>query len=160
MAEVQFDQKSLKVIVQLREIEKINKRGMRQAWFKVGKDLIKTANGRILAKDKKGRLYGIIIRGGKKRLTSVRSGLKTHRASAPGQSPANLNSDLRKSLKFQIRGSSLLEFSANTVYARGLELGTANIEPRPYMFQSVVDNRRNIERHFADEIRKGFNRAG
>lgn len=160
MAEVKFDQKSLKVIVKIKDLKRISEKGMRQAWFKIGKDLVKTANGRILAKDKKGRLYGIIIRNGKKRLTSVRAGLKTHRASAPGQSPANLNGDLRRSLKTKIRGSSMLEFSANTDYARGLELGTSSAKPRPYMFPSVVDNRRNIERHFAEEIKKGIKRAG
>ena len=88
----------------------------------------------------------------------LRSGLRTHRASAPGQAPANLNGDLRNSLKYDIRGTKLLEFSANTVYARALELGRNTIKPRPYLFRSVKENLRNIEKHFETELKKGLNR--
>ncbi len=156
MVAVRIDEKSLKVMVKLENLAVVGRRAMRQAWFKVGRDIKKTAETHILATDKSGILYGVIVRGGKKRLVKLRAGLRTHRSSAPGQPPANLNSDLRRSLKYQIRGTRRLEFSANTDYARRLELGGGAIKPRPYMIRSIKDNLRNIEKHFEDEIGKAF----
>ena len=159
MAEIKIDSKSLKVIVKMQEFNKATVRGMRQAWFKVGKDLIKTANDHILATDKSGILYGVVRRGGKKRLVKLRPGLPTHRASAPGQPPANLNSDLRKSLGFKIRGAREMAFSADTPYAGRLERGGGAIEPRPYLLRSVRDNERNIQRHFKREIARAIEKG-
>ena len=160
MAEFKIKDKSRKVIVKMENLSQLTNQSMRQAWFRVGKDLIKTAKTHILASDKAGILYGVVRRGGKKRLVKLRSGLPTHRASAPGQPPANLNSDLRKSLDFKIRGTRQLTFSANTPYARRLELGGGAIAKRPYLIRSAKDNLRNIERHFQTELRKRLERAG
>ena len=159
MGEAKINEKSLRIVFKLQNTRTINQRSMRQAFFKIGKDLIKTANGHILDKNKTGILYGVVIRNGKKRLVKARSGLRTHRASAPGQSPANLNSDLRRSLQFQIRGSNFMEFFAETPYASRLEKGDNIIKKRPYMFKSAKENLRNMQRHFFDEFKKEFKRA-
>ena len=154
MVDVTIKEESRKVILKLENLDTLSKKAMREAFFRIGTDLIKTANDHILSSNKTGILYSIIVRNGKKRLIPLRPGLRTHRASAPGQAPANLNSDLRRSLRYRIRGRRLLEFSANTPYARALELGSKNIAPRPYLFRAVKENLRNIEKHFEDEIKK------
>jgi hypothetical protein len=156
MVDVTIKEKSRKVILKLQNLNKVSKDSIRLAFFRIGSDLIKTASGHISAKDKTGILYGVVVKNGKKRLVPLRAGLRTHRASAPGQSPANLNGILRRSLRYDIRGIKLLQFSANTPYARRLELGGGSIKKRPYLFRSAKENLRNMEKHFEREIQRAL----
>ena len=119
---------------------KIN-RSLRQAWFAAGDDLKAEADRAVLANDKKGRLY-IIKRGGRRR---------KHRASAPGQSHANLSGALRRSIGWKVRGRDL-EFGYGVTrvkvpYASFLEDGTSRMQPRPTLANAVKAMTRNIEQH-------------
>lgn len=78
----------------------LTKRGIRQGFYQVGKQLRASANKEILAKNKTGRVY--LIRRGKVR--------RKHRASAPGQTFANLSGAARRQLGFDVHGTSELEF--------------------------------------------------
>ena len=88
-----------------------------------------TARAMILARPKTGRVYNVVIRGRRVK----------HRASAPGEAPANMTGALQKSLGFEVTGASWMEFGANTPYARELELGSAkrNLAERPYLKATV-----------------------
>ena len=94
---------------------KMTKRGIRQGFYEVGKNLKGAANTAILAKDKTGRIYKI------QRGKIVRR----HRASSPGQTFANLSGAARRSLAFSVHGASELEFgfeeNQETHYTKILE---------------------------------------
>ncbi len=93
----------------------LTKRGIRQGFYNVGKNLKASANKDILAKDKTGIIR--IIRRGKVR--------RRHQASAPGQTFANLSGAARRTLGFDVRGGSELEFgfrkNQETFYTKILE---------------------------------------
>lgn len=102
-------------IFHIENLNKFTNRGLRQGFYHVGKVFKAAANTAILAKDKTGIVY------------KVRRGkiVRRHRASSRGQSFANLSGDARKTLGFDVRGSSELEFGfrkqANTEYTKILE---------------------------------------
>jgi len=138
--------------VQLQNISKLTKRASRQAFYKIGKDLLADSRASILERPKTGRTY-VIYRNGRRR---------THIASAPEEAPANLTGQLRRSIDFLVHGGgNEMEFGAETDYARALELGNpkGNLEPRPYLRPSIDGNNRNIIAHFEREIKKGITQA-
>jgi len=137
-----------KVMLQIEELERLTRRGIRQAFYRVGKDVVASAKKSILDKPKSGKTY-IVYRGGRKRV---------HQSSAPGEAPANLTGTLRRSIDFQVHGSSELEVGAETPYARKLELGGQNLEARPYLISAIDSEERNSRRHFEKEIEKELTR--
>ena len=65
---------------------------------------------------------------------------RTHRASAPGEAPATDTGRLVSSIKANIEGKSA-EVEAATEYAAYLEFGTRTIEPRPFLFPALEQER-------------------
>ena len=63
----------------------------------------------------------------------------THRASAPGESPATDTGGLASSIAV-VAGSSKVEVGTGLDYGRYLELGTQSIEPRPWLYPSLIEN--------------------
>ena len=78
---------------------------------------------------KSGRVYN--IKGPPKR---------THRASAPGEAPANDTGRLAESIQSSIEGKTAEVFT-NMEYAPWLEFGTQKMEPRPFLFPAVEKER-------------------
>jgi len=138
------DPSNRKVFIQIRNLPEINRRAIRKAFYFVGKDLVSEARSSILRKPKSGRTY-VVYKGGRRRL---------HRSSAPGEAPANLTGDLRRSVDFKVRGGNQMEFGADTPYARRLELGGGNIAARPYLIAAIEKEERNTMSHFRREIEK------
>lgn len=135
----------------MRGLDRAPRRGIRQGFYALGKDLVKQARQNIIKGPKTGKLYRIP---GRKRL---------HRASAPGQPPANRKGDLQKSVGFQLQGSHEMEYGyRDTVaYGRILELGgdagvggRSHIDPRPNLTTVVEDSPKNAREHFTREIHK------
>jgi hypothetical protein len=147
-----------KIIVQINNIAKASKEGIRKAFYFIGKDLVQTGNELILDQDKNGELY-VKRLGGR---------LVRHRASSPGQPPANFTGNLRKSLGFDVRGSEQLEFGSRSGppaagvspkqnvadYAKDLEVGSSKVEARPYLKPSVKLNERNSYTHFETQLKR------
>lgn len=136
-------------------LAKNTRHGIRQAFFAQGKDLVSMAQSLIIKGPKTGRLYRIPGR------------RRRHRASAPGQPPANLSGSLRKSIDFQIHGAQQLEFgsrpgkfggtTANTAnYAKVLEEGGGRIQKRPYLEPTVKKNQRNLQKHSRNRLRQAL----
>lgn len=76
-------------------------------------------------------------------------GTKTHRASAPGQSPAIDTGALANSiLADTTKADSALyaEVTAGTEYAEPLELGTGRMAPRPFMTPAAEAERPKLEK--------------
>lgn len=156
MFRVSLDPKSQKAFIHIENSGRAAKEGVRQAFYKLGKDLKATANKLILDGPKTGRTYLIRI-GGR---------LKRHQASAPGEAPANLTGNLRKSIGFDVRGSESMEFGSRSgppaagispkqnvaAYSKYLEVGSSKIAPRPYLKPSIEENSRNAIEHFTTEI--------
>jgi len=120
--------------------EQLTKSGIRKGYMALRRDLVKTARDSIRKPPKTGRLYRIP---GRKR---------RHRASAPGEAPANLTGALARSVNAEQRGWDELHFGATTRYARILELGGGNIEPRPFLEPAVKAMEGNAREHFEREI--------
>lgn len=115
------------------------------------------ANKEILRKPKAGRTYIARDRSGRKR---------RHKASAPGESHANLSGTLRRSLSWKVFGWEKAEFgygvSSNAQnkapgYAGFVELGTRLMKPRPSLQNAVRATERDV--HFdraLDKMIQGF----
>lgn len=113
------------------------RQGYRIAFYNIGLENVTHSKMLILKPPKTGRLYR--IPGRKKR----------HRASAPGEPPANLKGNLRRGVDFIVEGSDKMTFGEKEPYGRILELGgrrtfsngnSVYIEPRPYLIRAVKHN--------------------
>jgi len=141
------------VLLRIQNAGQITKRGIRQGFFSLGKDLKATANEDILRKPKKGHTY--IVRGpsGRKR---------RHVASAPGESHANLSGKLRRSIGWKVSGAENMEFGYGAGpdeapdYADFVENGTSRMAARPSLRNAVDKNIRNAEVHFIKQIVRRF----
>jgi phage gpG-like protein len=83
---------------------------------------------------------------------------RTHRASAPGQAPATDTGRLANSLKADIQGIRATVFT-NVDYAPFLEFGTRTIEPRPFLFPALEQERPAWNRRLdkiVDQAAKGI----
>lgn len=129
MLDLQSDRANQQVFAQLNGLEDRTRRGVRRFWFALGKSLLKSFNAEVLRKPKSGRVYK--IRRGKVR--------RRHVASAPGESPANLSGNYRKSAGYQIRGMMEMQFGAEAEYAGFLENGTSRMRARPGLGNAVRD---------------------
>ena len=158
-ARILLNPRSHKAILSIKQCKERNLKGIRQAFYKIGKDLKATTNKLILEKPKGGKVY------------RVRRGSRIirHKASAPGEAPANLTGNLRKSLDFNVVGADRLTFgyrqafpanprtkaaiSGGVFYGKWLELGTRKMSERPGLLKSITSNQRNTEEHFNTEIK-------
>lgn len=130
------DTRNQKIFINISNIDNVTRRGLRQGLFQYGHDLKRTASKQILKKPKGGRTY------------RVKRGSRTinHRASAPGESPANLTGKYRRSIGFKIRGALQMLFGAgnsSVPYAKWLERGTSKMKPRPGLGNAVKATERN-----------------
>lgn len=150
MIRVRRTSESQFVIDKLDSLISLTQRGMRQAWFKTGKDLMTESNKQILKKPKSGRIYRVRTRSGR---------FKRHRSSAPGQSHANLSGKLRRSRGWKVKGSTQLEFGYGVTkkapdYAEPVEKGSRNMSARPTLLNTINASTRNIVVNFEESIFK------
>lgn len=117
--------------------------GIEKAWWLSGRAVHAEFNKQVLAKDKTGRLYIRRDRAGRKR---------KHRASAPGQTPANMTGKYRKSFDFIVRGEHELAIGATAEYAGFLETGTSRMAKRPGLGNSIRASERDILRNLTREV--------
>lgn len=145
MITVKADHRNRKVFINIDNIANATRRGIRQGFFQLGKDLVKTASRQILAKPKKGKLYRL-KRGNR---------IINHRASKAGESPANLSGKYRRSIGYNIHGSSNMIFGAGNSgvpYAVWLEEGTGKMASRPGLGNAVKATERNAVNFFSNNI--------
>ncbi len=134
------DPKNRKAEIQIKGSAKATRKGIRAAFYYLGRDLKATANKNILAKPRSGREE--VFRGRKRR------------ASVRGESFANRSGDARKKLGFFTQGSDRMEFGfrqdAATLYTKTLETEL----DRPTLKIAVDANNRNAQVHFEREIER------
>lgn len=114
-------------------------RGARRAFYDIGIQNVKYTREIIKKGPKTGRLYRLP---GRKR---------RHRASAPGEAPANRYGVLRKGVDFTVKGSDQMEFGDTAPYGVHLELGTKRMKPRPHLSKSVQANKRYADQRLGLE---------
>ena len=143
-----------KVFGKIENISNLTKRGLRQGMFKVGHSLIAVASNEILKGKKTGITYIRRDRAGRRR---------RHLSSAPGETHANMTGTLRKSLSFQLRGSSEIGFGYGVSsgkeapeYAKFVEFGTTKMKARPSLLNALNASQGNMTQHFEDGIKKAL----
>jgi phage gpG-like protein len=94
------------------------------------------AKRRIAKGPKTGRIYYYATGGLPGEAEFIKRG-KPHRASAPGESPATDTGALMNSIITRSK-ELVTEAGTDIKYAPGLEFGTENIEPRPFL-QPAID---------------------
>lgn len=156
MSRIDFraDHGAARVFVRLHGVRESSRRAIRHAWFDLGKDLRSEANREILHGVKSGRLYRIRARGGRFRL---------HRASAPGQTHANLTGALRRSIGWKVHGHDSMDFGYGVAtrgpeprYAPFVEFGTFRMAPRPSLMNAISATQGDAERAFQENLRREF----
>lgn len=121
----------------LRDIERhgeVALNSSRRALYNIGKENTRFARQLIIRGPKTGRLYR--IKGRKRR----------HRASAPGEAPANLTGNLQKKVNFIVNGHDEMQFGDQAPYGLFLELGTRKMKPRPHLSTTVAHNQAFAEK--------------
>lgn len=130
-------------------------RGIRQAYYKIGKDLKAYASEKLLEKPKHGRTYYYYRKKVSKKTGKTSYARLIHIASAPDEFPANWTGKLRKSIGYLVRGAEQLEFGAATEYASKLELSG-----RTFLRRSIVERQGVAVEHFQNEIKKTLESHG
>lgn len=135
------------------------KRGIRQGFFRQGKDLVKSGKRSIIDGPKSGRIYTMKTESGRK---------KRHQASAPGQAPASLTGTLWRSLDFLVRGWRSMEYGSDgsashngktaAKYADELERDPSGRlkGKRSYIKRAVDKHNRSMHQHAEREIKGAF----
>lgn len=147
---IKSDFRNKAIFIKISDLRSKNKEGIRKAFYDIGKDLTKTTSNLILA-PKHGKIYKI------RRLKRI----KMHRASAPGEAPANLSGTLRKSVGFDVNGSTKMEFgvraptssiktkkTTGAIYGVYLEDGTKKMAKRPFLITAIKQNQKNTKLRF------------
>jgi HK97 gp10 family phage protein len=71
-------------------------------------------------------------------------GLRTHRASAPGEPPITDSGDLARSVSGQRTGTGRSETHIKSKYAAALEYGTSKMKPRPFVAPAVTELKKRV----------------
>lgn len=79
---------------------------------------------------------------------------RDHRASAPGEAPANRSGQLAKSFNYNVHGPFQMEIGESAPYAGFLEDGTRKMKPRPHFFRAIEETQGDAVRILYDEVEK------
>jgi hypothetical protein len=145
------------------------KQSIRLAFYDIGKYLTADARKFIDELPKHGRTYKTRLKITGKRLKRVSKGgfMNSHIASAPGEAPAIVTGDLRRSVGFRVRGSDEVEIGAGSAkvnYAKYLEhsdltemkdsFKRMKIAPRPFISRAYMTNKQMILYLFQKALKK------
>jgi hypothetical protein len=75
-----------------------------------------------------------------------------HRASAPGEAPANWTDELADSIHVEQIDELECDVIADAEYAISLEFGMARIEPRPFMLPAAEEGQKIVKKQFERAI--------
>jgi hypothetical protein len=133
--------------------------GIRRGSYISGQELTQDVRSRMTNGPQTGRTYTIYKGRGGSELKRPRR----HTASGPGEYPAVITGELRKSVDFKVRGQNQLEFGAggkDILYAKPLEVGTRRIAARRYLKQTVDRLGNKVKTNVSREINKRLKGSG
>ena len=129
MIEISVDQKHKRVLVNIKNLDQINKDVIKACWFDSGKLIQKRTRNILNTGGRTGRIYTINGR--------------RHQASAPGEPPKTRTGALAKSVDYKVTSWREFTVGADTEYAGFLEDGTQPMGgpagARKYLIKSVND---------------------
>jgi hypothetical protein len=133
-------------------------RAIRQAYYRIGKNLSRHLNEKMLEKPKHGRTY--YFKKAKISKYGPAFTRKKHIASAPHEYPANMTGAMRKSRAFIVSGHTQLEFGLKVPYAKYIEDGTpgGQLVARKPLRRSFEDTKGNARTYFEEEIKKALSK--
>lgn len=141
-------------LITIRAGREITRRGIRQGFFSMGDDFMRTLNNEVLRTPKTGRIYIRRTRSGRRR---------RHRASAPGESHANITGRLRRAADYKLGGMTQLNLGYldnPPDYDGFVEFGTRRMRPRPTVQntirQTLVRTQETMEREIVRSWNEGF----
>lgn len=160
MINIKADWQNKKIFLQLDHLSSLSSKGIRSAFYQIGNSLQKASTALIDKQPKHGKVYKIKVGG----VTVL------HTASAPEEAPASITYNLRKSIGYELQGAESLTFGSKKTtglsligkggfsvnYPKYLEEGTTKAAARPYLKPAIVENYRNIEFFFANEIKNSL----
>ena len=152
MFQFKADKKNRRVELQIQNLVVLTTRGIRQGYFQLGSALKIDMNAEVLKKNKKGQIYIVRTSGGRRGVGKSRR----HRASAPGQTPANLTGNYRRAIGYEIHGSDSMEFGIrdDVDYGDFLESGTSRMSARPGVGNTVTKMQGQANEYFMGNIEK------
>lgn len=135
------NKRSKRVLVKFNKHEELHKQGIENALEDLG-DIVGRENERIITTGARtGRLY--------------RFNGRDHRASAPGQAPANRTGRLHKSYTYEAHGWQTMTIGEEADYAGFLENGTRRMAPRPHLIVAInATAAQAIELMYAQAIKR------
>jgi hypothetical protein len=115
--------------------------------FRTASEVEAHAKNSILAGEKSGRIHrsggrdgALSVKGGAASQPTARQGeaQREHRASAPGESPANDTGNLANSIGTERVDSLTSMVTVGAEYGADLEFGTTKMEPRPFIGPAIA----------------------
>jgi len=161
-----------RVNLQLKNTVPLVRNAIRKAFYDIGKDLVASTKEEINKKPKHGAIY--------LKTHGLRGELKKPRyytASAPGEAPAVVTGQLRKSINFTVNGYNEMIFGVDlsrgkAPYGKYLEYSNLTalsvirlagvfhdknrVSPRPFISAAYKKNKSNIKRKFANAINQAI----
>lgn len=119
MMEIKLHPKSKEVLIGIDSLGKDLELALKGALHEIGIEVRREDRKLIRSSKKTGRRYG------------------SHRASAPGEAPANRTGKLAKSVNFHVRNHQEMSIGESASYASFLENGTKRIKPRPHLIAAI-----------------------
>lgn len=120
---VKVTAKTRQVLLNLPRHQRQHVRGIEHAFYEIGQINVRTVRRLIKTGPRTGRTY--VFRG------------RRHKASAPGEPPANRSGSLAKGTGYIVHGPHQMEFGMRRNYAKFLEEGTKKMRPRPHVVVTV-----------------------
>ena len=146
MFEIKEDPQNRQVILNIKHLDDITVRAIRQSFYQVGTIAVRTINTNVLKKPRSGQVYKYKRR--------------RHRASVPGESFANRSGTARKTRGFDVRGAQELEFGFrkgdDTLYTAYLENGTRKMKSRPTVGIASRETQGKVEPIFKKAHKEGY----
>lgn len=128
----------------MEDLPRLGPRALKRALYDIGEDMYKEARRLIKEGPKTGIRYKV-------------KGKRSHRASAPGEPPANWTGKLRRSVGFKVRTDEV-EYGYKIFYGKFLEEGTVKMKERPGLRITYRNKMKNISNHFNYRFREELER--
>ena len=138
--EIKITKKSKDVLISLSDQLRLHKRGLENALYEIGQDVVDETRKLIINGPKTGRMYG------------------RHQASAPGEAPANKTGKLAKSGDYKVRNWQEMIVGETAFYAKFLEDGTRKMKPRPHLIKAVRNMARNAQLAILENVKAEINK--
>lgn len=138
--------------VEIDNLKRANKTGIKQGFTFLGKQFVKDSRQKMKDTERDfSKVYYVRIRGR----------IVRHNPSKEFFPAAIMTGALSKSVRYKVNGSDSMKFGAGDDkinYAKYVELGTSKMKERPYLKPAIYENDRDAWTGFAKYIEKAINK--